>query len=39
MDNRNQILNSIINSVAILAAFFGLFIIMKPVVEGNALRL
>ena len=39
MDNRNQILNSIINNVAILAAFFGLVIIMQPVVGGNTLNL
>ena len=39
MDNRNWILSSIINSVTIFVALFGLLIIPKSVVGGNTLNL
>ena len=39
MGNFGRIVSSIINNVAILAAFFGLLMIPQPVVRGNALNL
>ena len=39
MDDCNRVINSLISNVAIFAASFGLLIIMRTVVVGNALNL
>jgi hypothetical protein len=39
MNDRTCKMNNLLNNEALLASFLGLFILTKPVVKGDALRL